>query len=163
MFGVLQILTVMVVAIAFALSLAHALELPGKMRLDKEDYFTVQPIYYPGFTIGGVSEPVGTILLIILLFSMPFGDLEFWLTFLALLGLIGMVAIYWIFIHPINKFWLEGENLDEFSAGFFSFGTDKKKSRAPEWTELRDAWEYSHVARAAFSFVSLLAIIIAII
>jgi hypothetical protein len=32
----LQVLTIIVVAIAFALSLAHALELPGKMRLDKE-------------------------------------------------------------------------------------------------------------------------------
>src|SRR5262245_40967323 len=34
MFIMLQVLTIIVVAIAFALSLAHALELPGKMRLD---------------------------------------------------------------------------------------------------------------------------------
>jgi hypothetical protein len=62
MFRVLQVLTVILVAVAFALSLAHALELPGKMRLDKETYYAVQPIYYPGFTIGGISEPVGIIL-----------------------------------------------------------------------------------------------------
>jgi hypothetical protein len=36
MFITLQVLTIIVVASAFALSLAHALELPGKMRLDKE-------------------------------------------------------------------------------------------------------------------------------
>jgi hypothetical protein len=55
MFISLQVLTIIVVASACALSLAHALELPGKMRLDKETSYAVQPIYYPGFTIGGVS------------------------------------------------------------------------------------------------------------
>src|SRR5205809_327776 len=36
------------------LSLAHALEYPGKRRLDRETYLKAQTIYYPGFTIGGV-------------------------------------------------------------------------------------------------------------
>jgi hypothetical protein len=31
-------------------------ELPGKVRLPKEAYVTVQQIYYPGFTIAGVGE-----------------------------------------------------------------------------------------------------------
>ena len=35
-FNVPQILTVILVAVAMALALAHSLELPGKMRLDKE-------------------------------------------------------------------------------------------------------------------------------
>jgi hypothetical protein len=43
----------MLAAVTMALSLAHALELPGKLRLGKEQYLAVQPIYYPGFTIGG--------------------------------------------------------------------------------------------------------------
>ncbi|MBB4274373.1 hypothetical protein [Rhizobium mongolense] len=50
MFQALEILTVLIVAVAMALALAHALELPGKMRLSKEQYLAVQPIYYPGFT-----------------------------------------------------------------------------------------------------------------
>ncbi|CAN5853005.1 hypothetical protein BH20PSE1_BH20PSE1_12420 [soil metagenome] len=62
MFSVLQVLTVILVAVAMALALAHALELPGKMRLDKETYYAMQPIYYPGFTIGGgIGEAGGTI------------------------------------------------------------------------------------------------------
>jgi hypothetical protein len=48
--------------VAMALTLAHALELPGKMRLTKEIYFAMQPIYYPGFTIGGFAEPASLIL-----------------------------------------------------------------------------------------------------
>jgi len=47
------VVTVFLVAVAMALALSHALELPGKMRLDKQTYLAMQPIYYPGFTIGG--------------------------------------------------------------------------------------------------------------
>lgn len=48
MFSVLQVVTVILVAVAMALALAHALELPGKMRIDKETYYAMQAIYYPG-------------------------------------------------------------------------------------------------------------------
>jgi len=166
MFSVLQILTVMFVAIAMALSLAHALELPGKLRLEKEAYYAMQPIYYPGFTIGGISEPAGTILTIILLFLTPTGSADFWLTLVALLGLIGMQAVYWLFTHPVNRFWVEGEKLDRFSSGFFSFGANRPRleneTRPPDWMELRDRWEYSHVARGGFGLLSLIALVIAI-
>jgi hypothetical protein len=166
MFRVLQVLTVIFVAVAFALSLAHALELPGKMRLDKETYYAVQPIYYPGFTIGGISEPVGIILTIVLLFLTPFGGAEFWLTLVALLGLLAQQAVYWFVTHPVNQFWVEGQNLNRLSAGFFSFGA--KSSRAaddaprPDWKQLRDRWEYSHVARAGFTLTSVIALVISL-
>jgi hypothetical protein len=108
MLPVLQIVTVILVAVAMGLALAHALELPGKMRLDKKTYYAVQPIYYPGFTIGGgIGEAGGTIATIILLFLTPLASAEFWLTFVALLGLIAMQAVYWLATHPVNKFWLK--------------------------------------------------------
>jgi len=139
MFSAFQVLTVILVAVAMALSLAHALELPGKMRLDKETYYAMQRIYYPGFTIGGgIGEAGGTISTIILLILTPLGSTDFWLTLVALLGLIGMQAVYWLFTHPVNE------------------------SRPPDWTELRDRWEYSHVARAGFALLGLIALIIAI-
>ena len=53
---VFQALTVILIACALAPGLAHALELPCKLRLTKEAYFAMQPIYYPGFTIAGMSE-----------------------------------------------------------------------------------------------------------
>jgi hypothetical protein len=167
MFGILQILTVILVAVAMAMALGHALELPGKMRLDKETYYAVQPVYYPGFTIGGgIGEFGGMISTIILLFFTPSGSAEFWLTFSALLGLIAMQAVYWIFTHPVNKFWVEGENLDRFSSGFFSFGANSSRLEnetvSPDWTKLRDRWEYSHVARAVLGLISLTALVIAV-
>jgi hypothetical protein len=166
MFDTLQVLTVLLVAVAMAMALAHALELPGKMRLSKDAYYGMQPIYYPGFTIGGFAEPVGLILTIILLFLTPFGTADFWLTLAALLGLIGMQATYWLFTHPVNKFWLQGQKLSGLSSGFFSFGTRRSRpqneTRPTDWTAWRDRWEYSHVARAGFAFASLTLLVIAI-
>ncbi len=107
----------------------------------------MQPIYYPGFTIGGFAEPVALILTIILLFLTPFGSSDFWLTLVALLGLIGMQTTYWLFTQPVNKFWLQDEKLGGFGSGFFSLGRHKSESRSFSWTELRDRWERSHVAR----------------
>jgi hypothetical protein len=125
----------------------------------------MQPIYYPGFTIGGgIGEAGGTISTIILLFLTPLGSTDFWLTLVALLGLIGMQAVYWLFTHPVNKFWVEGENLDRFSSRFFSFGKERLQTgaSAPDWTELRNRWEYAHVARAGLAAVSFVALVIAI-
>lgn len=130
-------------------ALAHALELPGKLRLTKDAYFAVQPIYYPGFTIAGISEPVAIISTIILVALTAWGSADFWLTLVALLGLIGMHAVYWLFTHPVNNFWLQGEKLSGLGSGFFSLGSASKRGRQCEtrpvdWTDLRDRWEYSH-------------------
>lgn len=61
MLQALQALTILLTAIGMALSLAHALEFPGKRRLDRDAYLKVQAIYYPGFTIGGAFEPLAMI------------------------------------------------------------------------------------------------------
>jgi len=162
---VLQITTVFPVAIAMALALAHALELPGKLRLDKKAYYAVQSIYYPGFTIGGIGEAAGTIAAIFLLLVTPRASVDFWLTVVAVIGLIGMQGVYWIVTHPINQFWVEDVKLNRAGAGFFAFGTDRTrrdKNLPLDWTKLRNRWEYSHVARAACALVSFVALIIAI-
>jgi hypothetical protein len=79
----LQVLTV--VLVAMALALAPALELPGKVRPDKETYYGMRSIYYPGFAIGGgIGEAGGTISTIVLVFLTPSGRADFWLTLVAL-------------------------------------------------------------------------------
>ncbi|HEY9826729.1 MAG TPA: hypothetical protein V6D19_14890 [Stenomitos sp.] len=162
MFNILTVITVIFVAVAMALSLAHTLELPGKMRLDKETYYAIQPIYYPGFTIGGISEPVSIILIIILLLFTPTEGTQFWLTLTALMGIIGMQVVYWLFTHPVNQFWVEGAKLSDIGSSFFAFGMKKERPPSADWLKLRDQWEYSHVARAGFALISLIALVIAI-
>ena len=164
-FDALRILTLLLVVLAMTPALAHALELPGKLRLPKDTYIAMQPIYYPGFTIAGVGESLAIISTAILLFATPSGTADFWLTLVALLGLVGMHAAYWILTHPVNKFWLEGEKLSGFGAGFFSFasaGARQDQNRPVNWTDLRDRWEYSHVVRAGLSAVSLVALAVAV-
>ena len=157
MLDVLQAASLILVVLAMVPAVAHALELPGKMRLAKDAYFAVQPIYYPGFTIAGISEPIAIVATAGLLVLTPRASTAFWLTLVALLGLIGMHAVYWLFTHPVNSFWLRGEKLSGAGAGFFSLGSS---SDAADWRRLRDRWEYSHVARAALGFVSLVALVI---
>jgi hypothetical protein len=164
MFDVVQVITVIFVAIAMALALAHALELPGKLRLSKEQYLGMQPIYYPGFTIGGMAEPIGLLLLLVLLILTPHGSAEFWLTAIAFAALLLMHVVYWLMTHPVNNFWLKDFKLKGSSAKFFSFNQIKPAddARTPEWTTLRDRWELSHVIRAIFGLISLLFLAMAI-
>jgi hypothetical protein len=54
----LKFLTIVIVALPTATAVAHALELPGKLRLDERTYRAVQRMYYPGFTLGGYAEPL---------------------------------------------------------------------------------------------------------
>jgi hypothetical protein len=75
-------------------------------------------------------------------------------------------VVYWMVTHPVNKFWLKGKNLGAFGSGFFSFGTKRvsaqNQTRQAEWTELRNRWEYSHVARSVLSMLSFIALVTAI-
>ncbi|MGH6875218.1 MAG: DUF1772 domain-containing protein [Aestuariivirgaceae bacterium] len=163
MFIVLEIATVVVVAVAMALALAHALELPGKLRLSREHYLAMQPVYYPGFTYAGATEPVGLLLLLLLLFMIPAGTVKFYLTLGAFLALLAMHAAYWLLTHPVNNFWLKDFKLKGAGALFFSTGRRAKvDDRHRDWTALRDRWEYSHMLRAGFGLTSLILIVAAV-
>jgi hypothetical protein len=154
MFVLLQILTLVLLALALTASLAHALEAPGKMRLPEQDYRAVQPIYYPGFTLIGPAEPLGVIALGFVAFFWSGPNTGFWLTVAAAIGLAAAHAIYWLVTHPVNKVWLEDTDLKGAGKGFFGFA--QGSLNGDDWTALRDRWEYSHVVRAAcvsFAFI----------
>ena len=158
MFQTLQALTILLAAIGMALSLAHALEFPGKRRLDRDAYLKVQAIYYPGFTIGGAFEPLAMIATFVLMLFTPFGTAAFWLTLAAFAGLVLAHAIYWVITHPVNKVWLKDEKLDQAGDRFFAAGAHSAEG---DWTELRDRWEWSHVARAVLEMLGLIALVVA--
>lgn len=166
MFLTLQVVTVFLVAVAMSLSLAHALELPGKMRLEKETYIAVQTIYYPGFTFGGLGEGLGMLATFALLLITPSDRPAFWWILTALVALVAMHVVYWVITHPVNKFWLKDMRLKGAGQGFFSLDPMKQGASSDDssegWRKLRDRWEYSHVLRAALSVIALIALIIAI-
>ncbi len=167
MLHALQVLSVLLVAIAMALSLAHALELPGKLRLPRAAYIAAQPMYYPGFTIGGaIGELGGIVATLLLLVATPSGSANFWLIFVALMALLAMHAVYWVLTHPVNRFWLRGQRIARAGDSFFTFDPIGRKRAIGHprinWTALRDRWEYSHVVRAALAFVALVLLLIAV-
>ena len=155
-----EILAVVLVAVTMALTLAHALEFPGKLRLDREQYFAVQTIYYPGFTIGGAAEILGILALALLLYLTPVGGGRFIWTLAALALIVAVHGIYWVFTHPVNNFWLRDVELSGAGSAFFS--AFAPKAEAGDWKSLRDVWEYSHVARAALAMLGLVAITVAV-
>jgi hypothetical protein len=158
MLQTLHVLSIVLAALTMAQTLAHALEFPGKRRLDRETYVKVQAIYYPGFTIGGAFEPLSIIAAFALLLFMPFGTASFWLAAAAFVGLTLAHAIYWVVTHPVNKVWVKDVQLGKSGGTFFGAGNT---TATGDWTALRDRWEWSHVARAALAVASLVALVVA--
>ncbi|MEC9244744.1 MAG: DUF1772 domain-containing protein [Pseudomonadota bacterium] len=154
-----HVFTLLMIAVAMALSLAHALELPGKLRLSKDTYLAVQQIYYPGFTYGGFSEIGSIFALAILICLLPLSSAGFWWVTASLVLFSMSHMTYWVFTHPVNGFWLEDVELTGLGGVFFeAFGS----ATAADWTKLRDVWEYSHVVRACLSMLSFVAAAIAL-
>lgn len=160
MITILAVTALFLVAVTMGLSLAHALEFPGKLRLDEPTYRAVQAMYYPGFTMGGfVGEVGGMLALIALSILTPPTTERFWWTIAALGFLVVGHATYWVVTHPVNAAWLQDAELKGLSKTFFGLFS------APEadWRHMRNVWEYSHVARAGFHIVGFLSTTLALI
>ncbi|HJR21305.1 MAG TPA: hypothetical protein VJ822_06775 [Dongiaceae bacterium] len=156
MVPILQIIALVLVAVGVSLTLAHALEMPGKMRLGKDNYVAVQSIYYPGFTIGAFFGEFGAIIVTLLLLIVTPPDTHaHLLTFIALLALLLMHALYWLLTHAVNKFWVADRKLGKAGAAFFNPSGEQLEEN---WTQLRNRWEYSHVARACCALIGFVAL-----
>jgi hypothetical protein len=149
-FAFAQVLTLLLAAVGMTMSLAHALELPGKMRLPRETYLAVQPIYYPGFTIGGAVGEIGAMIALVALAFATSGAPQM-LTWVALAAFAAAHAVFWLVTQPMNKFWLSEQKLEGASKAFFETGASRKSD--VDWRQARTQWEYSHVARSVLHIV----------
>lgn len=160
MMSILSVVALVLVAVTMGLSLAHALEFPGKLRLDEQTYRAVQAIYYPGFTIGGLVGEFGALLVLpLLLIVTPFGSERFWWTAAALGFLVLGHATYWLVTHPVNGAWLQETDLSGAASAFFSIAS----GQGTDWTRMRDIWEWSHVARACLAAAGFVSLTLAVI
>ena len=157
----LRVSSLVLLGVTWALSLAHALEYPGKLRLDHGHYFAAQTIYYPGFTYAGTAEPLAIIVLAVLLVITPAGSSSFWLTVCALVAAVLTHALYWWRTAPVNRVWLKNESLTRNAERFFR--RDHGNGLPSDWVSLRTRWEHSHLYRgvgATLALASILAILI---
>jgi len=157
MIAVLEFLSISLTAVAMGLALAHALEFPGKLRLNREEYFTVQAIYYPGFTLGGAAEPLAIVALAALLLEVPLGTNGRRLIGLALIAAVATQVLFWTVVQPVNRHWLKSISLGAAGERFFNAGAAATET---DWTRLRDRWERGHIGRtltatAAFTLTAL--------
>jgi hypothetical protein len=132
-----------------------------------EAYRTVPPIYYPGVTVGGLSEVLGILATVALLCVTTSRATAFSLSLGALSDVVAMHAAYWIITHPVNTYWLKDKDLKGVGAGFFAFGASKRAASDGRisdvgWKGLRNRWEFSHVLRAVLAAIALVFLIIAV-
>ena len=90
-----------------SMALAHALEFPGKRRLDERTYMTVQTIYYPGFTLGGPGEALAVALTLALLLFTPHASIALFWIVAAFVALSSMHIVFWFVTQPVNRYWLK--------------------------------------------------------
>jgi hypothetical protein len=159
MFEIALIIAAFLAAVVMGQALAHAMEMPGKMRLNRDQYYTVQTIYYPGFTIGGIAEPLSILAIAVALLLAPAGSESFWLIAGSLVALALTHLLFWIVVQPVNRQWLGSTKLSGAAENFFRTG--QAGSPASDWTRLRDRWEWGHAARAAAATIGFLLLLVA--
>jgi hypothetical protein len=142
----LRFLAVVLTALALVPAGAHLFELPNKIGLPRDAYFTVQGIYR-GWALFGV-----------VLFGALAADLGLAAVlrrrrrrvpaWLALAGgsLIALtLAVFSTWTYPAN------------------LATENWTRMPPDWEALRRQWEYSHAANAGLTFLALCAVVLSVV
>ena len=135
-------LSLLFVALALGPSLAHLLELPAKMGLDRSEYLTVQQIYR-GWALLGIVV-LGALLstLALALVSRKDRRVAPWAV-LSLLCVVGAQVVFWSFTFPVNQ------------------QTQNWTVLPSNWRHMRAQWEYSHAAGAGLNLIAYVALVIA--
>ena len=129
-------------ALALGAALAHALELPNKIGLERDQYLVVQSLYRGWNQLAYLLliEFISILAVIIMARREP---RVFRPALVAILCLIAAQAVFWAYTFPANV------------------ATDNWTTIPPDWETLRSRWEYSHAAGAVFQVLAMSALIIA--
>ena len=119
-------------AVALGASLAHLFELPNKIDLGRDAYFTVQGIYRGWNQLAYVLAIEFVSIIAIIILSRDARRVRLWAA-VALLSLVAAQAVFWTFTYPANV------------------ATNNWTAIPADWEKLRRQWEYSHAAGAIFS------------
>ena len=135
----MQLLAVVLTALALVPAGAHLFELPNKIGLDQEAYFIVQNIYRGwalfGTVLFGALAANLALAIIVRRRRAPFG-----LALTAFVLIAATLAIFFTWTYPANQ-------------------ATANWTVVPEnWRELRRHWEYAHAANAVLTFLALCAV-----
>lgn len=136
--AVMRVLAVLLTALALVPGGAHLFELPNKIDLPRDAYFTVQSIYR-GWALFGVVL-IGAILANLLHAWLLRGRrAACGLALAAGLLVLATLAIFFAWTFPANQ------------------ATANWTTIPADWERLRSQWEYSHAANAVLTFLALVA------
>jgi hypothetical protein len=143
-YDVVFFIALLTTALALGAALAHALELPNKINLAKDEYFVVQKVYWGWNQLAYllVLELIAMLAVAVLSRHEP---QVLWPTIIAIVCLIAAQAVFWIFTYPANVV------------------TDNWTAIPNQWEDVRARWEYSHLAGAAFQVMAMSALIVAVL
>jgi hypothetical protein len=140
--SVIQFCAILFTALALVPALAHAMELPNKMRLPRESYLTVQSIYR-GWALIGVLV-VGALASTFMLVR-SVGSAGFAPALVAFLCIAATQIVFWALTFPVNR---NTKNWTEVSG---------------DWQRLRRRWEYSHALSAVLNLVAMVCVALAVV
>ncbi|MBI1357281.1 MAG: DUF1772 domain-containing protein [Acidobacteria bacterium] len=140
--GALYFIALIAVSLYLAPSVAHVLEMPNKVGLDRAQYFTVQQIY-SGWAM------LGIVLNTALIATLALG---IWLrkrlrrpaawAFASFGCLVAGQVIFWVFTFPANR------------------ATSNWTQVPANWEALRMQWEYSHASGALLNLAAMATLVL---
>ena len=137
-----QFLAIILTALSLVPAGAHLFELPNKIGLAQEAYFTVQGIYRGwalfGFALFGALGANGILALMLRQQRAPFR-----LALGAFLLMAATLAVFFTWTFPANQ------------------ATANWTEAPANWQVLRRQWEYAHAANAGLTFLALCAVTLA--
>jgi hypothetical protein len=128
---------------SLAPALAHLIELPDKLSLSRQAYFTVQQIY-AGWELFGIAVLIQLISLSLLAWRSAREYYVFRPVIGALVLLVIAQTLFWLFTFPANSL------------------TNNWTRIPADWETLRRQWEYSHAAAALCQLAGLCCLISAL-
>ena len=144
MVGVVECVSLVLLAICLMPAGAHLFEMPGKMAMSRDAYFSVQPIYN-GWALFGIVIGLGIIALLVLTWLLRGGGSPFWFAGVAAVLLIASLGWFFLRIYPMNVV------------------TQNWTVVPDNWEAVRAQWESGHAVNAALTFLSFLALSVSVV
>jgi hypothetical protein len=139
-YDLLFFLAILATLLSLAPGLAHLFELPRKMRLSRDAYFTVQQVYR-GWDLFGIAIVAQLAALVLLAARSWQEHYLFRPVCAALVLLVAAQALFWGFTFPANV-------------------ATHNWTRVPaDWQSLRRVWEFSHAGGALCQLLGLCCLI----
>ena len=140
--------TIMLMALAMSAGIAHAMELPPKMKFEPRLYVRLHRTLYPNFgRIAGSAEFLALVAVLGLAWRVQQTRALFIPTLISAILLVVAHAIFWVFVQPANTT-MAGWSLEAIPG---------------EWKQWRNRWEYAHAVRAGLTFSALGALVLSVV